>query len=415
MPKSIQRQETIVIHADAPHQTTTAVAPPIFQTSTFKAETEDEYLRMATEPRHDRFYTRYGNPNHTQAAAVIARLEKTEDALIFPSGMAALSAAAIAFCRHGDHVIAQQHAYAGTHKLLEDVLGSLGVDCTFVEQTNLDDFERAFRPNTRLVMVETPSNPLLKITDLQAVANLGHAHSAVTLADNTFATPINQQPTDFGIDIVMHSATKYLGGHSDISAGVLAARSELIEQIWPYTVKLGFAINAFDSWLLLRGLRTLALRVERQNQNAEAIAAFLASRPEISAVHYPGLRGHPGHALATRQMRGFGGIVSFELAGSGERVEPFIRALSLITRATSLGGVESTLVHQSAMWRSLMTDDQLAASGISPTLLRLSTGIEHIDDLLDDLERALQTRGEARLTPTNVRLKRPSRAQKAGR
>jgi len=399
-----KRPETIVIHADAPLQSTSAVAPPIFQTSTFKAQTDDEYLRLATEPRNDRFYTRYGNPNHSQVAAVVAQLEGTQDALIFPSGMAALSAAVMAFCRHGDHVIAQQHMYAGTHKLLEDILRPLGVECTFVDQTNLAEFARALCDRTRLVMVETPSNPLMKITDLQAVADLAREHGAATLADNTFATPINQRPLDFGIDIAMHSATKYLGGHSDVSAGVLAGRSDVIERIWPYGVKLGFATNAFDSWLLLRGLRTLSLRVERQSHNAQAIAAFLASRPQISAVHYPGLKSHAQHELAARQMRRFGGMLSFELAGTSDRVEPFIRGLSLITRATSLGGVESTLVHQSAMWRSLMNDGQLKAAGISPTLIRLSTGIEHIDDLLDDLGRALGTRGEARLAQTNVRL-----------
>jgi len=408
-----RRPETVVIHADGPLQATTSVAPPIFQTSTFKANTAAEYLRIATQSRNDRFYTRYGNPNHTQAAAVIAQLEGAEDALILPSGMAALSAAIMSFCRHGDHVIAQQHTYAGTHKVLEDVLAPLGVTYTFVDQTEVDEFRQAFRKRTRIVLVETPSNPLLKITDLRAVAAIARERGVVTVADNTFATPINQRPLEFGIDIAMHSATKYLGGHSDVSAGALAGRSELIERIWPFCVKLGFATNAFDSWLLLRGLRTLVLRVERQNHNAQAIAAFLASRPEVAAVHYPGLRNHPSHALAASQMRGFGGIVSFELLGDGERVEPFIAGLSLITRATSLGGVESTLVHQSAMWRSLMSDDQLRAAGISPTLIRLSTGIEHIDDLLDDLNRALQTRGEARLTPTNVRLD-DSRAQKAG-
>ncbi|MBV8727283.1 MAG: PLP-dependent transferase [Candidatus Eremiobacteraeota bacterium] len=399
-----KRPETIVIHADAPLKSTTAVAPPIFQTSTFTAHTDAEYLRIATEARNDRFYTRYGNPNHSQAAAIVAQLEGTEDALIFPSGMAALSAAVMAFCRQGDHVIAQEHTYAGTHKLLEDVMAPLGIECTFVDQTDVSDFARAFRERTRLVMVETPSNPLLKITDLQAVAELARDRRAVTLADNTFATPINQRPVDFGIDIVMHSATKYLGGHSDLLAGVLAGRTEMIDKIWPYAVKLGFATNALDSWLLLRGLRTVVLRVERQNHNAQAIAAFLASHPEVSAVHYPGLKTHPGHRLASRQMRSFGGVVSFELGESSERVEPFIRKLSLITRATSLGGVESMLVHQAAMWRHLMTDEQLNAAGISPTLIRLSTGIEHVDDLLDDLSSALETRGEARLTPTNVRL-----------
>jgi len=387
---SRRHPETIVIHADQELQATNALSPPIYQTSTFKAESAEEFLRVASQPRNDRFYTRYGNPNHSQAAAVIAQLEGAQDALILPSGMAATSGAVLAFCNHGDHVIAQRSTYAGTHNLLEDVLGPLGIASTFVDQTQVDHFARAFRENTRLVLVETPSNPLLKITDLRAVAALAREHGALTVADNTFATPLNQRPLDFGIDIVMHSATKYLGGHSDVSAGVLAGSRALIDRIWPVCVKVGFATNAIDSWLLLRGLRTFVLRMERHNQNALAVAAFLASRPEVETVHYPGLDSHPQHALAVRQMRGFGGIVSFELAGGGDRVEPFIRALALIARAASLGGVESTLVHQSAMWGSVMTDDQLRAAGISPTLIRLSTGIEHIDDLKDDLDRALQ-------------------------
>lgn len=395
-----QRPETIVVHGDTALQFSTAVAPPIFQTSTFRAETGADYLRIASEPRNDRFYTRYGNPNHSQAAAVIARLEGADDALILPSGMAAISAAILAFCKHGDHVIAQQNMYAGTHNLLKDVLGPLGVACTFVDQTDPDQFADAFRENTRLVLVESPSNPLLRITDLRVVASLARDRGAVSLADNTFATPVNQRPLDFGIDIVMHSATKYLGGHSDVSAGVLAARSALIERIWPVAVKVGFATNAIDSWLLLRGLRTLVLRMERHNHNAQAIATFLASSPHISAVYYPGLATHPGHALAKQQMRGFGGIVSFELAGTGNDVEPFIRGLSLITRASSLGGVESTLVHQSAMWKSVMTDEQLRAAGISPTLIRLSTGIEHIDDLCNDLAHALQGKPRVGAAPT---------------
>ncbi|MDP9017650.1 MAG: aminotransferase class I/II-fold pyridoxal phosphate-dependent enzyme [Candidatus Eremiobacteraeota bacterium] len=381
--------ETVAIHGDRELHDSTALSPPIYQTSTFRAESAEDFLRTASEPQSDHFYTRYGNPNHSQVAAVIARLERAEHALIFPSGMAAMTAAILSFCKNGDHVIAQRTMYAGTHNLLQDVLGPLGIACTFVDQTSIEHFASAIQENTRVVVMESPSNPLLTITDLRAVAALCKQRSILTIADNTFATPLCQRPIDFGIDIVMHSATKYLGGHSDLSAGALATRHELAERIWPVMVKMGFAINGFDSWLLLRGMRTLPLRMERHVHNAQIIAEFLQGRSDVDAVYYPGLVTHPQHALAASQMHGFGGMLSFELGGGSSRVEPFIRSLSLITRASSLGGVESTLVHQSAMWASIMTDQQLREAGIAPTLLRLSVGIEHADDLLADLEHAL--------------------------
>ena len=381
--------ETLVIHADRESHITSALSPPIFQTSTFRAESADEYRRIASE-RSDRFYTRYGNPNHTQVAAVVAQLERSEDALVFPSGIAATTAALLAFCKSGDHVIAQRSMYAGTQNLLKELLEPLGIAHTFVDQTRLADFESAIRENTRVLLVETPSNPLLTITDLRAIAALAKSHGIRSIVDSTFATPVNQRPIELGCDVVMHSATKYLGGHSDLSAGILAASHECAERIWPIMVKLGFAINGFDSWLLLRGMRTLPLRMERHNANAHAVAQFLESRNDIDAVYYPGLKSHPQYDLARSQMSGFGGMVSFELGGGTERVEPFIRSLSLVSRASSLGGVESTLVHQSAMWASIMTDDQLRSAGIAPTLLRCSVGIEHPDDLIADLERALR-------------------------
>ncbi|GAC1354855.1 MAG: bifunctional cystathionine gamma-lyase/homocysteine desulfhydrase [Vulcanimicrobiaceae bacterium] len=381
--------ETVAIHGDRELHDSTALSPPIYQTSTFRAESAEVYLRTASEPQSDRFYTRYGNPNHSQAAAVIAGLERAERALIFPSGMAATTAAILTFCKQGDHVIAQRTMYAGTHTLLQDVLEPLGIGCTFVEQTRVENFFKAIQQNTRVVLVESPSNPLLTITDLRAVAALCKELSIITIADNTFATPLGQRPVELGIDIAMHSATKYLGGHSDLSAGALATSSDLAERIWPVMVKLGFAVNGFDSWLLLRGMRTLPLRVERHSHNALLVAKFLEGRSEIDAVYYPGLKTHAQHELAASQMQRFGGMVSFELHGDAGRVEPFIRSLSLITRASSLGGVESTLVHQSAMWASIMTGQQLREAGIAPTLIRLSVGIEHADDLLADLDHAL--------------------------
>ncbi len=382
--------DTIAVHGDRSVNSSRALSPPIFQTSAFRAADAAEFARSASEPQSDRFYTRYGNPNHTQAAAVIAKLERAQAALIFPSGMAALTAAILAVCKQGDHVVAHRGMYAGTQTLLNDVLARLGIACTLMDQTRVEDFAAAIRPETRLAIVETPSNPVLTVTDLRAVASLAKERGVLTIADNTFATPINQLPLSYGIDIVMHSATKYLGGHSDLSAGALASTHELIERIWSVSLKLGFAVNGFDSWLLLRGLRTLALRIERQNANALAIAEFLHAHAGIATVHYPGLKSHPQHTLACAQMNGFGGIISFELASGKERIEHFLLALGIIARAPSLGGVESTLVHQRAMWSSNMTDDEWRAAGISPSLLRLSCGIEHPADLIADLQAALE-------------------------
>ncbi len=387
-----QHPETIAVHGDAGLDSSNALSPPIYQTSAFGAQSAQEFLRVASEPRNDRFYTRYGNPNHSQAAAVIAKLERAQSAMIFPSGMAAMTAALIALCKQGDHIVAQRTTYAGTQNLLHDILEPLGITCSLVDQTSIADFDAAIRTNTRAIVVETPSNPLLGITDLRAIAALGKERGIVTIADNTFATPMNQLPVELGIDVAMHSATKYLGGHSDLLAGALAGGHEMIERVWHVAVKMGFGVNGFDSWLLLRGIRTLALRIERQNSNALAIAEFLSGRADIEAVHYPGLPSHPQHGLARSQMRGFGGVVSFELSAESSRIEPFIRSLQIIARAASLGGVETTLVHQSAMWAAAMSGEQLRSGGIAPTLLRLSVGIEHAADLIADLEGALDAR-----------------------
>ena len=371
--------DTRAIHADRHLHETSALAPPIFQTSTFRAGSAREYDRIATESLGDHFYTRYGNPNHSQAAAVVAALERAPRAMIFPSGIAAMSCALIANCTAGDHIVAQRSMYAGTHAVLTSILEPLGVRYTLVDQADIEAFESALQANTRVILLETPSNPFLTVTDLHRVGALARERSILTIADNTFATPVNQHPFELGIDLVMQSATKYLGGHSDLSAGAIAGTQAHIELLWSTATKLGYAVNGFDSWLLLRGMRTVGLRVERQNENALAIAQFLQSHPYVRTVYYPGLPQHPQHDLARSQMRGFGGVVSFSL-DSSERVEPFILKLSLIARASSLGGVETTLVQQSAMW---------PGSGVDPTLIRLSAGIEHVSDLIADLREAL--------------------------
>ncbi len=377
------------IHADRDLNDTRAVTPPIWQTSTFWAASEDEFLAMATEARHDRFYTRYGNPTHSQVAAVVASLEGAETALLASSGMGAISGAVLAHVAAGDHVVAQTSTYAGTTTLLRKLLPRFGVETTFVDQRDVLNFESAVRPNTRLVVVETPSNPLAHVTDLEAVAALARSRGIVTVADNTFATPVNQRPLALGIDLVVHSATKYLGGHSDLVAGVVAGSKERLDRVWEDAISLGACSSPFDAWLMLRGLRTLPVRIERHNRTAGALARFLEEHPAVERVYYAGLPSHPQHELARRQMSGYGGVVSFELVGGYEAAERTVATTRLARRAASLGGVESLIVHPAAMWAHSLDAGQLEAAGIKPGLVRFSTGLEDERDLMSDLDRAL--------------------------
>jgi cystathionine beta-lyase/cystathionine gamma-synthase len=264
------------------------------------------------------------------------------------------------------------------------------VRVSFFDQTDLGSLEAALRPDTRLIMVETPVNPSLSITDLAAVGKIARSRGILTVADNTFASPLNQRPHDYGIDIVVHSATKYLGGHSDIVAGAICCSNELAERIWKMHVTLGAVLSPMDAWLLLRGLRTLSLRMERINANALALARWLEGRPEVSQVLYPGLESHPQHALAARQMRGFGAIVAYSLRGDYAATQRFVSGLRLATQAVSLGGVETLAVHTASMWASSMTEADMQAAGIEPNFVRMSVGVEHIDDLKADLAQALE-------------------------
>jgi cystathionine beta-lyase/cystathionine gamma-synthase len=382
--------ETRAIHADEPLNETTSLAPPIYQTSTFVAHSPDEFTEMANEPQHPRFYARYGTPTHAQTQAVIAALEGADNALLTGSGMGAVTTLALSLLEAGAHVIAQKIHYGGTIGLFEKLLPRFGVETTFVDQTDPAAFADAIKPNTRLIVVETPTNPLMLLTDLRAIAALGREHGIVTVADNTFATPINQRPLELGIDLVLHSATKYLGGHHDLIAGVIAGRADQIESLWRTSLVVGATLNAFDSWLLLRGLRTLNLRVERHNQTALTIAKLLADHPRVSAVYYPGLDSHPQHALACAQMSGFTGMLSFELDGDFAAAERFLSSLRLVQRAASLGGTHTLAVQPAAMLAASLTEDEFRARGVPPSLIRLSVGLENVRDITDDLLRALK-------------------------
>ena len=385
--------QTRAVHTARALETTSAVAPPIWQTSTFSAESSEAFAEIAAATRPTEFYTRYGNPNHAQAEATIAALEGGEAALVMASGSAAMFAAVMSHVRAGDHVVAQRLHYAGTKALLGEVAPRFGVEATFVDGHDAAAFGAAMRDTTKLVVVETPVNPLLQITDLAAVAKIAHARGAIVVCDNTFATPVNQRPLAQGVDVVVHSATKYLGGHHDLMAGAIVASRALIDHVWRFAIVAGATSSPFDAWLLLRGMRTLGLRVARHNENGLAVARLVAEHAAARAVHYPGLASHPQHALAKAQMQGFGGMVAIELAGGLDGAERFIAGLSLGLRAASLGGFETLVVHPAAMWAQQMSAEQRAAAGVDDGLVRLSCGLEDAQDLLRDVARALDAAG----------------------
>ncbi len=381
--------QTKVTHAGKELNTTHAVSSPIWLTTTFRADSNEHFAEIATATRPAEFYTRYGNPTHREAEAALCALEGGEAALVTSSGMGAVFAAVMSTVSAGDHIVAQRNLYAGVETLMKE-LPRFGVEVTYVEQSRAEAFAGAVRPETKLLYAETPANPLMTLTDLGALAGLGRARGITTVVDNTFATPVNQRPLELGFDIVVHSATKYLGGHHDITAGCLVTSKGLAERAWRFSLLAGAVMSPFDAWLLLRGLRTLGLRVERHNRNALALARFLESHPRVERVHYPGLESHPQHELARRQMRGFTGMLSFELRGTYEEAERVISSLRLATYAASLGGYETLVVHPAAMWGLQLSPEQKNEMGVSASLVRVSVGIEDEQDLIADFKQALE-------------------------
>ena len=335
-------------------------------------------------------YPRYFNtPNQEMLCKKIAALEHTEDALIFGSGMAAISGALLAFLQKGDHVIVQQVIYGGTYNFIVSEFDKYGIEYSFTESDKTSDFESLIKPNTKVIYIETPSNPLLGITDMQAIASLAKANNILTMIDNTFASPINQNPYNFGIDIVLHSATKYMGGHSDISAGAIAASKTHIEQIWKTAINLGGNLSDQTVWLLERSLKTLNLRVKEQTKNAQEIAEYLEQNKYIDAVFYPGLKSHPQHELAKKQMKGFGAMLSFELTKGIDPMD-FQRNLQLIKPSMSLAGLESTTVSPVQTTHALLSEEERLKRGIKNGLIRFSVGIEEPEDLIADILQAIE-------------------------
>ncbi|WP_299095159.1 PLP-dependent aspartate aminotransferase family protein [uncultured Winogradskyella sp.] len=335
-------------------------------------------------------YPRYFNtPNQEYLSKKIAALEHAEAALIFGSGMAAISHMFLAFLQKGDHLVVQNTLYGGTLNFIKEEFPKYGIEYTFTNGYKVDDFEAVIQPNTKLIHIETPSNPLLTITDIKAIAKLGKSKNIVTSIDNTFASPVNQNPIDLGIDLAMHSATKYFGGHSDICAGAVAGTNEHMERIWNVSKNLGGSLSDMTVWMLERSMKTLGLRVKAQTKNAMKMAKWLNKHPKIAKVYYPGLKSHPEYNLAKSQMKGFGAMLSFELVDDLD-VYQFQKSLTLIKSSMSLAGVESTVISPHLTSHALLTQDERKNVGISDQLIRFSVGIEDVKDLKQDINNAIK-------------------------
>ena len=388
MKRNTHRPETKAVRGESDlEKKNGAMATPIYQTSTFEVVDNDEQLRATPT---DHFYTRYGNPTNTVAEQTIASLEGVDAALTFASGMGAITTTIMALLKSGDHIVAQRDIYGGATKFLSQWLPRLGIETTFVDTTEYDQHERAIRPNTKLLYLESPTNPALRVVDFKRVAAIARSHKLLSMIDGTFGTPINQHPAEYGIDVVMHSGTKYLNGHTDLICGVVAGGSGLIEKIHSTRTTLGNCMDPHASWMLVRGLKTLAVRVERQNQNALRVAEFLAQHAKVRSVHYPFLKTHPQYAIAREQMRGGGGMVTFEVEGTGEDARRVSEAMRLFTLAPSLGGVESLVSIPVLTSHAMIEPEQRRKMGVTEQMIRLSVGIENADDLIADLEHALE-------------------------
>jgi methionine-gamma-lyase len=366
-----------------------SVVTPIYQTATFAFSKAEEARKAVTGESGRYVYTRWDNPTTVRLEKKLASFEGAENAAFFSSGMAAISTSVLTFLKAGDHAVAISDLYGGTFALMSKILPRFGVETTLVDTEDQRAMRDAVRPNTKLVFIETPTNPTLKLVDIAKAAGIAHRAGALLLVDNTFGSPINQKPIKFGADVVLHSATKYLNGHADVTAGAAAGDKEKVDEIKHLRRELGGTLDPHASWLVLRGMKTMAIRVRAQNENAMALAEFLSGHRKVKVVHYPGLERHPQHALAKRQMSGYGGMMSFELNGSVEDAKRLTERLKLVFLAASLGGVETLVSQPTIMTHSQLTVAERTKTGISEGLIRLSVGIEDKEDLIADFKQAL--------------------------
>ncbi len=383
--------ETTAVHAgtETPEKHFGAVSVPIYNSSLFAFADAESGAKIHNYEAEGYFYSRLGNPTTDALEKALCELEKGEDALCFASGMSAITTAILGLIETGTHIVAPESHYATTGSFLRFLEEKFGVRTTFIDATNAENYKIAARENTKIFYIETPANPTLQITDIAEVAKLAREKSIISIADNTFATPFNQNPLALGVDLVAHSATKYLGGHSDLSAGAIVGSREIVDKIRHSTMKIfGGAIAPNTAWLVLRGIKTLAVRMEKHNSNAEKIARFLANHKKAKAVFHPSLPQHQNHEIAKKQMRGFGGMIAFDV-GTIEQGKTFLNGLNLCTIATSLGGVETIAQHSASMTNANTPQELREKTGITDGLIRLSVGIENDEDLIEDLENAL--------------------------
>jgi cystathionine gamma-lyase/homocysteine desulfhydrase len=375
------RRKTKLIHGGIsgdPH--TGAVSVPIYQVSTYKQEAVGKFNGFE--------YSRTGNPTRHALEELIKELENGEAGFAFGSGMAAITAVVMLF-NSGDHIVLTDDVYGGTYRVMTKVLNRFGIESTFVDSSNLTTVEAAIQPNTKAIFIETPTNPLLKITDIEAASQLAKKHSLLTIVDNTFSTPYWQNPITQGADIVLHSATKYLGGHSDVVAGLVVVNSkQLAEDLHFVQNSTGGILGPQDSWLLMRGIKTLGIRMEETEENTKKLVEFLQNHSSVEKVFYPGLETHPNHEIAKRQAGGFGGMISFDV-GSGEKADQLLSKLQYFTLAESLGAVESLISVPARMTHASIPVERRAELGITEGLVRISVGLEDVEDLIEDLQQAL--------------------------
>jgi methionine-gamma-lyase len=381
---------TKAVHAGQhPDPSAGSVVVPIYETSTFVFENAEQGAARFAGKEEGYIYTRLGNPTIRALEKNVAALENGEDARACASGMAAINTAVMSMVKMGDHVVATDCLYGGTVKLFLSILSKFGVEFTLVDSSNETNVEAAIRKNTKLVYLETPSNPTLKLTDIRAVAKIAKNHNVLTMVDNTFMSPYFQRPLELGADVVIHSLTKYLSGHSDVVGGIIVGSNTFIKALDPTLKTTGATLGPFEAWLTLRGIKTLPLRMERHNENALKVAEFLESHPKIGKVYYPGLKSHPQHELAKRQMSGFGGVICFEVKGGLEAGVKLMNSVRLCTLAVSLGAVETLIEHPASMTHAIVPKEEKLKAGITDSLVRLSVGIEDVEDIIEDLRQAL--------------------------
>lgn len=372
---------------------------PVYLSSTFRFSSEDELRKTVFQGKKGYVYTREGNPTNRVCEKKTAELEGGEDAMVCASGMAAISGTFFALAKSGDHVVSIRDLYGRAHIFLNKILPQAGVSVTFVKTGDFRALEKAVRRNTRVIYFETPTNPLLSIVDITAVAQMAKKHKLTSVIDNTFATPFNQKPLEMGVDVSLHSASKYLNGHSDLIAGVVVGKRDFISRCREAMKTLGSPLDPFGAYLLTRGLKTLSLRMQKHNENGMKVSRFLKNHPKIAKVFYPGLVDHPDHELARKQMKGFSGMVSFVVKGGDSAAKKMLNRLQIISRAASLGGVESLISMPASTSHYELSPAERLRLGIEPGFVRLSCGIEDIQDLIEDLEQALNTQRFMRRNP----------------